>query len=192
MQETLLSEPNIKLDFRVSQKVIHWIMAFLIMSDLLIAQRFGQEMELADRMQSRIAHVIIGSTVAILLIARLVLRVRHGAPEYAATMPDWQKWAARIGHVALYGLMILLIVTGLIAASQATPQIELSSGFSLAIGSPTEDSFKQVRILHEAVTKALIAMIAIHICAALYHQFVAKDGILGRMTRFWRSNKSEA
>ena len=35
------------MDYVKSQKIIHWMMAFLIMLDLVIAQKFGGEMELS-------------------------------------------------------------------------------------------------------------------------------------------------
>jgi hypothetical protein len=44
-----MSSQTPPVDFAVSQKIIHWLMAFLIMVDLIVAQKFGGAMELAER-----------------------------------------------------------------------------------------------------------------------------------------------
>ena len=49
-----------KADFLKSQKIIHWIMAIIIMLDLNIAQKFGGEMDILDRLESRIDHTSVG------------------------------------------------------------------------------------------------------------------------------------
>ncbi len=55
-------------DYLISQKVIHWLMAFLIILDLNIAQKFGGEMELWDRLESRVDHATVGILVTVLFI----------------------------------------------------------------------------------------------------------------------------
>ena len=52
-------------DYLISQKVIHWLMAFLIILDLNIAQKFGGEMELWDRLESRVDHATVGILVTV-------------------------------------------------------------------------------------------------------------------------------
>ena len=42
-----------RADYAVTQKVLHWLMALLIMLDLIIAQKFGGEMADWDRFASR-------------------------------------------------------------------------------------------------------------------------------------------
>lgn len=79
MSKTMSSQTP-PVDFAVSQKIIHWLMAFLIMVDLIVAQKFGGAMELADRAQSRSDHASVGLVVLVLFLLRLYLRRRHGAP----------------------------------------------------------------------------------------------------------------
>ena len=84
-------------DYLISQKVIHWLMAFLIILDLNIAQKFGGEMELWDRLESRVDHATVGILVTVLFILRIILRYMYGAPALPNTMPNWQKLSAKIG-----------------------------------------------------------------------------------------------
>jgi cytochrome b561 len=44
------------VDYLKAQKIIHWLMAFVIMLDLNVAQKFGGDMELWDRLESRADH----------------------------------------------------------------------------------------------------------------------------------------
>ena len=85
-------------DYLISQKVIHWLMAFLIILDLNIAQKFGGEMELWDRLESRVDHATVGILVTTLFIFRIILRYMYGAPALPNSMPNWQKLSAKIGH----------------------------------------------------------------------------------------------
>ena len=38
------------IDYTKTQKIIHWLMAIIIMLDLNVAQKFGGNMELWDRL----------------------------------------------------------------------------------------------------------------------------------------------
>ena len=44
------------IDYTKTQKIIHWLMAIIIMLDLNVAQKFGGNMELWDRLESRADH----------------------------------------------------------------------------------------------------------------------------------------
>ena len=70
-----LRENNI--DYLRIQKIIHWLMAIIIMLDLNIAQKFGGEMELLDRLESRVDHATAGMIVTFLFILRILLRYRY-------------------------------------------------------------------------------------------------------------------
>ena len=57
------------------------------------------------------------------------------------------------------------------------------------VSTPGGDSFFIIRGFHEFCTNAIIALIAIHILAALYHHFIAKDDTTKKMLLFWRSQQ---
>ena len=176
------------MDYAKSQKIIHWLMAFLIMLDLNIAQKFGGEMELWDRLESRIDHATAGLIVTLLFILRLCLRYRYGAPSLPSSMPKWQVLGAKAGHYGLYFLMGSLIITGIISASVASDPITVFGSVDLAFATHNADFFIFVRDVHEYCTKGIIALIAIHILAAVFHHFIVKDDITSNMSKFWTSS----
>lgn len=175
-------------DYAVGQKIVHWLMAVFIILDLFVAQKFGGVMADVDRFASRNDHSSLGTIVAALFIIRLYLRWKNGAPALPETMPDWQKWLAHVAHWALYILIGSLIITGILTAMNANSGIEPFGAF--AYGNGVEGDFTLFRGFHEFTTKAIIALIGLHVVAALYHLIFVRDGVTSRMLMFWKSRKS--
>lgn len=176
-----------KADYSVAQKVIHWLMAIILCLDLFVAQKFGRVMEDWDRLESRVDHATVGTVLAILLALRFYFRLRNGPVALPAGMPGWQVTAAKAGHFALYACMVLLVVSGYATGMNAADPIPLFGQLDITIGQTNEDTLQLIRPVHEFATNAMIALIAIHVLAALYHHFVAKDDSTRRMFKFWRS-----
>ena len=61
--------------------------------------------------------------------------------------------------------------------------------FALGDGVGDEGGFLFFRGIHEFITDAIIALIVVHVLAAFYHLFVARDGSTERMLRFWGGAK---
>jgi cytochrome b561 len=178
------------MDYLKTQKIIHWLMAIVIMLDLNIAQKFGGEMELWDRLESRADHATMGLILTVLFILRLILRYRFGAPSLPSSTPKWQVIAAQAGHYGLYFLMGALFLTGIISANFASHPIIIFDAFDIATANHDADWFLRIRGLHEFCTNAIIALIGVHIIAAIYHHFVAKDDTSLSMAKFWTTKYS--
>jgi cytochrome b561 len=175
------------VDYLKAQKIIHWLMAFVIMLDLNVAQKFGGDMELWDRLESRADHATAGLIVTFLFFLRLYFRYRYGAPALPESMPKWQVISAKAGHYCLYILMGMLIVTGILSANYTADPIIVFGTLNLSSEVENIQIFNLIRGIHEFATNAIIALITIHILAALYHQFIAKDDTTLNMTKFWTS-----
>ena len=175
------------IDYLRTQKIIHWLMAIIIMLDLNVAQKFGGNMELWDRLESRADHATAGMIVTFLFLLRVVLRYVYGAPKLPSTMPAWQVVSAKLGHYSLYFLMAGLIITGISMASFASDPINSFLVFDLAFAFHNQSTFHLIRGFHEFCTNAIILLIIIHIGAALYHHFFAKDNTTLKMLKFWQT-----
>ena len=183
-----MSSQTPPVDFAVSQKIIHWLMAFLIMVDLIVAQKFGGAMELADRAQSRSDHASVGLVVLGLFLLRLYLRRRHGAPALPEGMSHWQAMLAKLTHIGFYLLIGLLLLSGLATGLEADSPIRPFGVFTFGNGM-NDGFFALNRQIHHAATLMLGALIALHILAGLWHLFILRDGVMRRMARFWASEK---
>ena len=82
-----------------------------------------------------------------------------------------------------------LMLTGIISATYASDPILVFNLYDLAFANHNDDVFKIVRGIHEFCTNAIIALIVIHILAAIYHHFVLKDSTTSNMTKFWTTKK---
>ena len=173
------------IDYLRAQKVIHWLMAIVIILDLNVAQKFGGDMELWDRLESRVDHATAGIIVTFLFVLRIFLRFLYGAPALPEAMPGWQVLMAKAGHYGLYFLMGLLIVSGIASANFTSDPIVVFGALNLSSEVDNLGMFNLVRGIHEFATNAIIALIVIHILAALYHHFIVKDETTKNMAKFW-------
>ena len=105
-------------------------------------------------------------------------------------MPAWQRRAARLSHAALYGLMLLLPLSGWLMAS-ASPTQDLLRMQNLVFGrlaAPRPLRPRRRPRSRPPRTPSTPAppprsplLVALHAAAALRHQFVDRDGLLARM-----------
>ena len=87
--------------------------------------------------------------------------------------------------------MVLLVASGFATGMNAASPLPLFGQLVITIGQPNEEMLQLIRPVHEFATNAMIVLIVIHIAAALYHQFVARDDSTSRMLKFWRSAASD-
>lgn len=124
-----------------------------------------------------IAHIVLGVTVIALTVLRVVwwlVADRH--PEPPRDQPRWQQLAARVVHVLLYVLLILMGTSGIVTILLSGAIPALLSGAALP-----DLSELTPRVAHGVMSKLLLILLVGHIGAALYHQFIRKDHLLARM-----------
>jgi cytochrome b561 len=181
--ETTHEVQQMTTHYRFSQKLVHWLMALLITLDLVVARKFGGEMELLDRLESRIDHASLNIIVMCLFLIRVYLRAKHGAPHAPTTMAIWQTTLSKVTHSAIYLLMALLFITGLATAMNATAPVPVFGALDLTLGNTEESFFLFIRQFHEISTQIIMVLISLHVVAAIYHQFFLRDQIMSRMLR---------
>lgn len=144
---------------------LHWIVAVLVILQLIfgegIVESFDARLEAGASgygVQS-VAHIAAGLAIGLLVLWRLSLRMGRGVPDEGAGALGL---AAKAAHWAFYALLLVAPVAGLVAWF----------GASETAGD-----------LHGWVKPVLIVLIGLHVVAALWHQFVLKDGLLLRMKR---------
>jgi cytochrome b561 len=133
-------------------------------------------------------HMIFGLVVLALLVIRLIVRWTTKHPEWASTGNKFFDWVGGLTHFGLYLLTFAMVITGIILADQRGI---LARTFGIG-STPTPGSFGRgsfsLGMFHGGVWALLALLMALHIAAALYHQFIVKDNLLGRM---WFGKKNE-
>jgi cytochrome b561 len=133
-------------------------------------------------------HMILGITILVLLIVRLIVRWTTKHPEWASAGNKFFDWVGGLTHFGLYLLTFGMTITGIILADQRGMLAQI-----FGIGStPTPGSFGRggfsLGFLHGGLWTLLLLLIVLHIGAALYHQFILKDNLMGRM---WFGKRTE-
>ena len=124
-----------------------------------------------------VAHIVLGLSVFALTLLRVVWWLAaDDRPPLPADQPRLQQIAAKTVHALLYVILILMATSGIATI--------VSSGVIAALtsGAPLPDfSMLIPRVAHGIMSKLLLVLLAGHIGAALYHQFVRRDRLLARM-----------
>ena len=163
-------------------KSLHWLMAILLFG-LLALGFYMSDLPLSpDKLKFYSWHKWAGVTAFLLLAFRLIWRVTHRPPALPVSMPKFMQFAAHAGHLALYGLMIAIPLSGWLMSSAKGFQTVY---FGLLPIPDLLDKNKELgdllKSVHESLNLLFIAVLLGHIGAALKHHFIDKDDILTRM-----------
>lgn len=153
--------------YSLPQIGLHWIIALLFLANYLISEGMGSYLDdhLAglDLSGNWVVnfHVYAGIAFLAFAVIRLVTRLIQKTPEQAESGDPRLNRLAKAAHHSLYLLMFLVPVAGLLTW------------------------YGQLEILaevHVLLMNLMLAIIGLHIAAALYHQLILKDGLLHRMS----------
>ena len=172
--------------------VFHWVIALLIVSNVVLAL-------IADALPEswvRTAidtHKSIGITVLGLGIMRVLWRAGHTPPPLPAEYPRWQRRSAHGVHTLLYVLILALPLSGWMHDSAwkdaVTHPMRLYNlvpwpriGWITQMEPATKERMHELYgTVHTWLAYALYAMVALHVGAALKHQFYDKHRELQRI-----------
>lgn len=146
------------------QKISHWIIVILCIPEFPTAEgirkshvghAFGVKAPPFDQLRAAVHEwggwLILGF-VAVLIVSRFVL----GAPPLPSGMRPWQRLFAQFVHVAIYLGLVALVASGVAA-------MYVSGRYAF---------------LHILLARAGIGLIAVHVLATLWHQFIRRDHLL--------------
>ena len=162
-------------------RALHWIIATLIAGMYITDwMRSGAGRGSPERIWWLSAHESLGLLVFALSLGRFLWRLTHRAPLIHGTL--LLRRTAEAGHALLYLATLGLPLAGIGRAMSGGADVVF---FGLTVPSWTgrnEVLSSIVGFLHGGlVMNLLLALIAGHVLAALWHQFVHHDGTLRRM-----------
>lgn len=158
---------NAPTSYRPAQIILHWVVFAAIWVQWLFNEPMKRTIEAMQRgatpagndMIMAWVHVGFGSTILLAVLARLYLRFRYGTPGHAPGTSAMQAKIATGVHWSLYGTLIAMVITG----------------------GMTWNGVADLGYVHWLLNIVLFGLITAHAAAAMFNQFVRKDGTLARM-----------
>ena len=167
-------------------RALHWVVAGMVVLQFVLA-RLAENAEQTDSTLRQLAllanHKSVGITILVLVVVRLLWRRKAPPPALPPTMDQWQVLASRISHWTLYGLLLLLPLSGWLMSSAAAYSVSWFNLLQLPdLVAPNDALEETLERIHETLAVTLLIVAGIHVLAAVKHAVIDKDGVLSGMS----------
>jgi len=167
--------------FGLVTRLIHWTMAGLILWQLT-----GMALRALLGRQPVVGffvglHQPLGGVIFLLILLRIFWALSN-SPARPRHQPGLVGRAAALGHLALYALMLVVPLLGLLRA-WGSPRGYAPWGFEIFAprAEPVDWAMAPANLAHGPLAWTLAALTAGHVAMVLIHVFVWRDGIQRRM-----------
>ena len=168
--------------FSPAMRALHWKTAAILFGSYPAAWMITRGGSITETAWLLMLHRSCGVTILLIALLRLALRQRARIPPPPPGMPWPLRAAARAGVTALYVLLIVQPLLGLIGSMLYGDHIILFGVIAVPFHPPANRPLaRQIFHVQAVVSVALLAMIAVHVAAALYHHFVRRDDVMAGM-----------
>jgi cytochrome b561 len=165
--------------YNAGARAFHAAIAVLVVTNLALG--LGHD-ALEDTFNVMPLHKSIGITVLGLSVLRLLWRLTWTTPPYDPPLGRFDAALTKAVHWTFYALILIMPLTGWIMTSAGErplawfgvpfPKLAVEKGSALyEIGHEG----------HEILGWAMLALVVLHVAAALRHHYVLKDTVLRRM-----------
>jgi cytochrome b561 len=171
------------LRYKAPAIVLHWLIALLIcvafplglyMSDLALSP---------DKLKLYSYHKWIGITVLMLASCRVAWRLTHTPPPLPDGIADWQRRASQAVHGLLYLLIFAIPLSGWLMSSAEGFQTVWFGVLPLPDLIGKDKALGDVLTeVHETLNFTMLALVVLHVAAALKHHFIDHQPFLQRMS----------
>lgn len=167
--------------YRHATVVLHWVLA----AALLVQVALGWWMLDLPKSPPGLRagwfnlHKSIGLTVALVVLVQIAWRARYCVPSHAS-LPEWQRRAARVTHALLYLCMLAIPVSGYLGSTFTRYPVRY---FGVVLPDWNRDwpaAKELMSAIHYGAVWLFMALVALHAAAALLHWW-RRDGVAPRM-----------
>lgn len=178
--------------YTLVQRLLHWLLALLVIPALGVGltlgwlgfegtkEAFGGEVTNA----LYTGHKTVGVLILSLMTLRLGLRLILGTPPPVPTLTWFERVASRAVHDLLYLVLLALPVVGWLATAAGGYPVQFFAWTLPGLIAKDKALSETLFQLHGILGWTLLALLALHIGAALMHWLIKRDGVMRRMTLF--------
>lgn len=170
------------LRYNNTAMALHWLVALLIFAAFPLGVYMHDLPLSPTKLQYYSYHKWIGITILLLVITRVVWRFTHTPPPLPASTPRWEVVVSHITHLALYGLLIAIPLSGWLMSSAKGFQTVWFGVLPLPdLVEKNKELGELLATVHQGLNVFLFLLVGMHIAAVIKHKFIDRDQILERM-----------
>ena len=165
--------------------ILHWLIGVIFIGQFVLGfvmVRIESQRTAFELIQ---LHKSFGFLLLGLIILRIAWRLGNAAPALPGSVGTLERRTAPLAHFALYAFQVALPLSGWALVSVSTLEIPtmpfdlfVMPNLPLAESDASESFWTSA---HWYLAYAGIALVALHIAAALRHHFLLRDNVLTRM-----------
>ena len=171
--------------YNTVSKWFHWITVGL----MAVALPMGfviKHIKDSDKMPFYAIHESAGLTIFLVAVARLAWRLTHPPPPLPDSIPLAMRRAAAVNHWLLYAALMAQPILGFIATNAWGFPLQGKTAYLGFIDLPkimekNVPLAEAVQAAHNTLGFAILALLVLHIGAAIFHQAIRRDGTLLRI-----------
>jgi len=159
---------------------LHWLIAVLLVGVGILGLIF-ESIPRASRMFYINLHTTIGLVMFGFVLLRILWRLTNPVPPADVSWSRLVIISSELTHKALYGLMLAVPIIGVIAYVWHGRIFDFGL-FKLDFGMASAKTiYDPAEEIHSALAYGLFGLVGLHVLAALWHQFIVRDGIFRRI-----------
>lgn len=126
------------------------------------------------------SHKTIGLIILLLVLLRLGYRLTQGAPRPDPSLPPALIGVSHLVHWSIYLLLLAVPILGYLGISYGN-YLDVFGVQMPGIAPENKEMSEQVFGYHKLAAIVLLALVVLHIGAAVFHKFIRKDRVVERM-----------
>ena len=174
---------NTAEDYGLISKSLHWLIAMLIIV-LLGLGWWMVDLTYYDKWNTDALnwHRSLGICVGLLVLLKLVWISITKHPQTQSSLTAFEVLASHIVHKFLLLAMVVIPVSGYFISTSEGANVEVFNWFSFPALVEISENTRDLAIsVHYYIAYATLAVVVLHVSAALKHHFINKDDTLKRM-----------
>ncbi len=166
-----------------AQKTLHWLIFLLVLG--LYGSTYVKDLyPRGDPGRAFVwwLHISFGLVLFAFVGLRVALRLTQGAPALSRSMTAGERLLAHGVHLVLYGLLLTIPTLGVLTVWVKGSALNFFGLFAIPTPfAPDPHAARSIRQLHELAANLILGFAGLHIAAALWHRFVRRNDVMGRM-----------
>lgn len=178
--------------FASSQIFFHWVIFILIAVAYAAVELKGFAPK-GSALRATIVsvHFTAGTSVLILMVIRIALKLFHKDPHILPEPQRWQMIAAKSMHGILYLLFIVVPILGIFMMYYGKSEWSFFS-FSMPVDSVRNADLRHtLKEIHVVLANSGYFIVGLHAAAAIFHHYIQRDNTLVRMLPFTKVKTSD-